>query len=376
MSDNRRRYSTLQKALKSLRPTEPKGNLARHLNTLALFVSGIVGSKKTSLPAIASAVPEGNQPVSRIRKMERWLDNDRIDHETYYLPYVQILLQSLALGPLVLAMDVSEVGEGCLALMLNLIYQKRALPLCWLIVSGKKGHLPVEQHIELVKKLAPLLPAERSVIFVGDGEFDGCDLLSTLDGLGWKYACRTAKNVLLQEGESAFFSPDDLLLAEGDDLWLADVGFTKASYGPVQVGILWQVGQARPLILVSNFEVIDEAFHWYKLRFRIETFFSDQKSRGFYLCHSHIKDIRHMERLLIACCLAYLWVVCLGALVVARGKLALIHRKSRCDWSLFHIGLAWIEYCLNEDLPLTVVFQVSRQRDVHECRTRKIDKST
>ena len=33
MSDNRRRYSTLQKALKSLRATEPKGNLARHLNT-------------------------------------------------------------------------------------------------------------------------------------------------------------------------------------------------------------------------------------------------------------------------------------------------------------------------------------------------------
>jgi len=367
MSDNRRRYSTLQKALKSLRPTEPKGNLARHLNTMAMFISGIIGSKKTSLPAIASAVPDGNEPVSRIRKMERWLDNDRIDHDTYYLPYVQILLQSVAPGPLVLAIDVSEVGDGCLALMINLIYQKRALPLCWLIVAGKKGHLSVECHIEVVKKVAPLLPAERTVIFLGDGEFDGCDLLSTLDGLGWKYACRTAKNVLLQEGQSGWFSADDLLLTEGDDVWLPDVSFTKSGYGPVQVGLLWRVGEAHPLILVSNFEVIDEAFYWYKLRFRIETFFSDQKSRGFYLCHSHIKDIRHMQRLLLVCCLAYLWVVCLGALVVARGKLPLIHRKSRCDWSLFHIGLAWIEYCLNEDLPLTVVFHVPRRRDDYEC---------
>ena len=360
MSDNRQRYYTLQKALKSLRPTEPKGNLARHLNTTALLVSGIIGSKKTNLPAIASAVPDGNLPVSRIRKMERWLDNDRMDANTYYLPYVQILLESLAGKPLILAIDVSEVGNGCLALMINLIYQHRALPLCWLVVAGKKGHLSEELHIQLVQKVQPLLPKDRCVVFLGDGEFDGAALLTTLEGFGWRYACRTAKNVQLRDANGCWFSPQDLLLREGDDIWLPDVCFTRAGYGFVQVGILWQVGQAHPLILVSNFEVIDEAFYWYKYRFRIETFFSDQKSRGFHLCHSHIADIAHMERLLIACCLAYLWVVCLGAWVVWRGKVGLIHRKSRCDWSLFHLGLAWMEYCLNEGLPLTVLFKVPR----------------
>src|ERR1700710_1525541 len=78
----------------------------------------------------------------------------------------------------------------------------------------------------------------------------------------------------------------------------------------------------------------------------IETFFSDQKSRGFYLGHSHIRDTAHLERLLIGTCLAYLWMVCLGAWVVQTGKLTLIHRADRCDWSLFRIGMAWIEFCL------------------------------
>ena len=57
---------------------------------------------------------------------------------------------------------------------------------------------------------------------------------------------------------------------------------------------------------------------------------------------------------MIATCLAYLWVVCLGALVVVRGWLPQIHRTDRCDLSLFQIGLLWIKHCLNEGLPLLV----------------------
>ena len=49
MSDNRHRYRAIKKAIKQLYPTEPKGNQARHLQTLAAMVSGIVGSKRTMI---------------------------------------------------------------------------------------------------------------------------------------------------------------------------------------------------------------------------------------------------------------------------------------------------------------------------------------
>ena len=95
-----------------------------------------------------------------------------------------------------------------------------------------------------------------------------------------------------------------------------------------------------------------EAYRSYKHRFRIETFFSDPKSRGFFLYRSHLSDPKRLERLMLATCLAYLWMVCLGAAVVANGKLPLLHRTKRCDLSLFQIGLLWSEHCLNENLPL------------------------
>jgi hypothetical protein len=355
MSDNLRRYFAIQKALKSLRPTEPKGNVARHLNTLALFISGIIGSQKCHLPAIARKVPTGSRPQSRIRRLERFIANEAIESSVYYLPYVQALLQSLPSGPLVLVIDGSEVGRHCVVLSINVVYKKRALPLCWLVVKGKKGHLSEATHIQLVQKVAPLLAAERAIVFLGDGEFDGVDLLGTLQALGWNYVCRTAQNVLLSEaGEK--FQPTDLLLQPGDRIELPDVGFTAAEYGPVLVALVWETAWKEPLILVSNLDFLEEAYGCYTRRFRIETFFSDQKSRGFYLGHSPISDTAHLERLWIATCLAYLWMVCLGQWVVQTGQLALIHRADRCDWSLFRIGLAWIEFCLNEGLPFWIRF--------------------
>ena len=360
MSDNLRRYFAIQTALKSLRPTEPKGNVARHLNTLAMMICGIIGSQKCHLPAIAKKVPTQSKVQSRIRRMERFFANDAIESSVYSLPYVQALLHSLPTGPLVLVIDGSEIGRHCVLLSINLVYKKRALPLCWLVVKGQKGHLSEATHIELVQKLAPLLPPERRVVFLGDGEFDGGDLLATLQDLGWNYVCRTAKNVLLTEAGERF-QPTDLLLQQGDRIELPEVGFTASEYGPVLVAIVWETSWKEPLILVSNLDFLWEAYAWYKRRFRIETFFSDQKSRGFYLGHSHISDTKHLERLLIATCLAYLWMVCLGQWVVQTGQLAFIHRSDRCDWSLFRIGLAWVEFCLNEGLPLWTRFTVPKR---------------
>ena len=44
----------------------------------------------------------------------------------------------------------------------------------------------------------------------------------------------------------------------------------------------------------------------------IETFFADQKSRGFHLHKSHIADQTRLARLLVAACLAYIWIVYLS----------------------------------------------------------------
>lgn len=356
--DNFRRYLAVRAALKQFYPGEPTGNLARHLNTLAWMISGIVGSKRTNYPEIAKKAPDGNKPPSREKRFSRWVINERIDGETYFAPFAVALLLSLANGSLVLAIDGSEVGRGCLALMVSVVYKGRALPLGWVVVKGSKGHFPEETHVALVQQVAELIPQEADIIFLGDGEFDGLTLQQTIDSYGWQYVCRTAKDIVLTDKDDEF-NGQELGLRPGDFTSIPDITFTREQYGPVHVIAWWAQQYKKPIFLVTNMELAEEACFWYKKRFRIETFFSDQKSRGFHLHKSHLDQPERLATLMIAACLAYIWMVYLGTFARHTGWDKIIHRTDRCDLSLFQLGLALLEYFLNEDIPIPVAFQIS-----------------
>jgi hypothetical protein len=73
---------------------------------------------------------------------------------------------------------------------------------------------------------------------------------------------------------------------------------------------------------------------------------------------SHLSDPQRLLRLLIAACLAYLWIVYLGTLAHVEGWVTVIHRTDRCDLSLFQLGLRLVEHFLNEGMPIPVAFTV------------------
>src|SRR5437899_12216981 len=196
MSDNLRRYRAIHNALKQAYPAQPQGNVARHLHTLAALISGIVGSKSTQLPTIATKVPDGIKPESRVKRFARWLDNANILEEAYFLPYADLLLSHLALQTLVLVMDGSVVGRGGNALMIHGVDKGRALPLAWRVRQGPKGHFPEDLHIALVELIRACLPEGTHVVLLGDGEFDGITLQKTLNEAGWFSACRTAQTTV------------------------------------------------------------------------------------------------------------------------------------------------------------------------------------
>jgi Transposase DDE domain len=114
-----------------------------------------------------------------------------------------------------------------------------------------------------------------------------------------------------------------------------------------------------PLYLVSNMESAEEACRYYEKRFRIETFFSDQKSRGFNIQKSRLEDPQRLSRLLMATCLAYIWVVYLGSLCEKSRWNIIIPRRKRRDLSLFQLGLRLLEHFFNEGLPIPVQFHVT-----------------
>jgi Transposase DDE domain len=360
MSDNLRRYRAIRDALTQCYPGQPSGTVARHLSTLAALISGIVGSKSTQLPHIAAKVPNGTKPESRVKRFARWLDNAHVLEEVYFLPYAEVLLRHLALQTVVLVMDGSGVGRGCTALMIHVVYKGRALPLAWRVRQAPKGHFPEELHIALVTLIRELIPAGTQVVLLGDGEFDGTRLQQTLQQAGWSYACRTATStVATWAGETFRLDALGACLKPGRLIELKEVHYTREAYGPIMVLCCWAKGYHEPLYLVSNMATAEEACRLYEKRFRIETFFSDQKSRGFHIHKSHISDVQRLSRLLIATCLAYIWIVYLGSVCEKEQWRHIIHRRQRCDLSLFQLGLRFLEHLLNEEMSIPVQFHVT-----------------
>jgi len=354
MSDNHQRYRSIRTSLSQMYASEPRGLDAKHLNVLASLISGIVGSQSTNYPKIANKVPDHTKLESRVKRYSRFVNEADPKQEVHWMPFAEQLLANLADHTLVLLMDGSEVGRNCVALVLSVQYRGRALPLGWLVISGKKGHFSQDRHLQLVSAVKELVPQGADVVFLGDGEFDGTELQQKLDGLGWKYACRTASNAILYDGEE--FSFQDLLLRPGMCLEIEEVSFTRQRYGPVLAVAWWDQNREEPIYLVSNFDLKEEVCYWYQKRFKIETFFSDQKSRGFHLHKSHLSDPSRLARLMLAACLAYLWIVYLGLWSVGQELHKVVHRTDRCDLSLFQLGLRVLEHLLDFNMPIPVSF--------------------
>ncbi len=356
MSDSRRQYRAIRQAMKQLYPEEPRGNVARHLETLVYMISGIVAGKSCQLPKMASRVPGEVHPDSRTKQFSRWVQNENVTFELYFQPFVQSLLERLAaVRPLVLIMDGSQVARGCVTLMVSVIYAHRAIPIGWLVIEGVKGHFATEAHLALVREVQTRVPATATVIFLGDGEFDSPALLAEVDSYEWEYVCRTAKNIAIQVSDNRL-TLAELGVARGGHIYQKQARFTAEAYGPVMVVAWWDTRYPDPIYLVSNMASGKRACDWYRKRMHVETFFSDQKSRGFQLDRSHLSDPERVGRLLIAASLAYLWVLCLGNAAHEDDWLPIIHRRSRCDLSLFQLGLRLLDYLLNHDQPIPSSF--------------------
>ena len=358
MSDTYRRYGAIKQGLLQFYQPRPTGHRERHLNTLVALICGLSGGQRAHLSTIADHAPsDGADQESLITRFRRWLKHDTNTSKGWFLPVAKALLANLAQQPLTLVLDGSVVGRGCVALMLSVVYHGRALPLAWVVVKGKKGHFPQQTHCALLAQIQEVIPAGAAVTVLGDGEFDGTAFQAALRRLQWQYVCRTAPNLLMTvEGQQ--FTVGAMAPERGEKLAVRPAWITAEQYGPVSILAVWEAAYEEPLYLVTNMPDLAAALALYRKRAHIETFFSDQKSRGFHLHKSHLSDPERLTRLLIASCLAYLWLVYLGVCALHDDWLKCLHRRDRCDLSLFRLGVRLLARCLKDDIPLPEGFLV------------------
>jgi hypothetical protein len=347
MSDSYRCFNMIFSSLKSIFPSAPSGNLLRHLKSTAFLINGIIRSNRCNLPDVAAKCADARKPASREKSFYRLLKNPNFTYDTFYLPFAQALLHAVNTKYLAIVFDGSVVGNGCIALVAGLVYRNRSLPLCWLVRKGCKGHMEQEFHIELWQQLLTIVPADKTIIFFGDGEFDGSKFLHNISKNKHVFVARTAENRKMTTRDD-IFKIRDLDVGAEEFIWVPKAKpFADSSFSCHAV-VWWNRDYKEPIYLFTNLQPIEEALYWYKKRFTIETFFSDQKSRGFHIHKSHIAKPQRLQRLLIAAAVAYLFVIYFGIYATLHDFYKTIHRTERCDLSMFKLGQRFIDYLLGQ----------------------------
>ena len=310
------------------------------------MVTGMIQSKNCQLPAIAGQTPDPIKRESQVKKYTRWLRNDKVNANIFFLPFIEKVIKVLATDQIFLIFDGSTVARDSACLMASIIYQKRAIPIAWIPVEGRKGHFTEAVHIELLHQVKSMLPQDAKVIVLGDGEFDGINFLQSILDAGWDFAVRTSKNTNLYRDKTKLTLP--VTLPNNQIKSYAKVLFTGKKFGPV-TAVTCRIKNGGSLQhLISSSTSANEIVRWYKKRCIIETLFSDKKSRGFKLDKSLISDISRIGRLIIVTSLAYIWLVLLGDYAKASGLVKAFHRTERCDLSLLQLGFRLLEYLIHQ----------------------------
>jgi hypothetical protein len=322
---------------------------------VSLMMTGLVRSRSVHQKDIASEVPLRTQDRSFEQRQRRFLKNERMQVDSIYAPFIRPFVQACKGRMIPIILDGSAAGYHCQMLMAAVGYQHRALPLAWSVREGQKGHFPATDHLDVTKRAARLIPEDTDVVLLGDGEFGNVPLARDAKLRNWYFVFRAAcDDTIWVDGEQVAL--DAFRVQQSEMLWLESVLWTGEQFGPVNVVVTWNDDEQAPMYLITNFDLPQETLYWYDRRFWIEPMFRDDKSLGFNLQTSHLRDPKRMERLLLIVSLAYLWMLFLGSLAVFCGAIRLIDRADRRDRSVFSYGLGWLPRLFRLDLHIPVRF--------------------
>ena len=159
--------------------------------------------------------------------------------------------------------------------------------------------------------------------------------------LTWRWRIRVKGNQrLLSKGQVII--PKTLPLSIGDiRLFSGTINFGKG-LEHLSLSAGWAKGSREPWYVLSADAANREIFGDYGRRFGIEEAFRDEKSGGFDLEESRIRDAQKLERLILVIAVASIVAVSEGVSVILEERREEVDPHWKQGLSYFQIGLRWI----------------------------------
>lgn len=359
MSSSQQLYKQLNEKLSELVKVKNR----KQLENWIWVIVGILQSQSSNLSQIANYLPMKTEAESRLTLIRRWVMNPHIKVWLFYKAILKKVLAGWSTQTAFLILDgVMVYGDRWQIFRVSLQHGCRAIPIAWVVVSGK-GLVKVSKLRAMLEKVHKLLkPYFENVIFLADAGFRGCEWAHLCREFGWNYVIRIASNtyVTLPDGRSERL---DVWVRPSCNRYFQNVRLTLEAKLQTNVSITWttdkKTGQPEMVAIMSNQAASRERLREYARRMCIEQSFRDDKSSGFDMAHIRLQHAERIDRLLLALAVATLGCHELGEEVLAQGELVRrqIDPGTTRELSLFQLGLRWLKRALAIDIYLLPPFK-------------------
>lgn len=321
------------------------------LRCLITFVWAIVGlllSHQVHLSQWALYRVGSAKAGSKQRQLSRWLHNQKIEPGLVYGPLLKAALGAWAGERLYLVLDSSTLWGRFTLVRLALIYRGRALPLSWLVLVSQSATVAYADYNSLLTQAALWLPEHSQVVLLADRGFGDLKLLRLARDLGWGFRLRLKSSIWVYRANHPRTKVGRLMPPKGQALFVHKVWITNGWFGPVYLALAHVQTPAgyEQWAILSDEPTDLHTFDEYGLRFDIEENFLDDKSAGFQLESSEIRDAEALSRLCLILAIATLYLVNSGVAVVITRQRHRVDAHWQRGLSYLQLGWRWLQYAL------------------------------
>jgi Transposase DDE domain len=341
----------------------------RHLQTMAWMVVGLIETGEVSLPAWVPFVSgRARYAQSTQRRFRRWLGNRRIEVAPLYGPLMAQALREWGTQTMYLALDTSMLWNQYCLIRLSVVYRGRAVPVVWEVIEQGSSSVPHEAYAPLLDAVLALVPAGVKVVFLADRGFADTALLAHLRRLGWHFRIRIKATFSVLRPGQPTCKVEDFTLPLGRALFLHHVAITAEQFGAVSLALARHTKTGEYWYIVSDEPTGVHTFGEYGHRFDSEENFLDDKSNGFQLESSLVRDAAALTRLCFVLAVATLYLVAQGTQVVMAHKRRWVDPHWLRGNSYLRIGWHWVKSALVRGWELFATLHLSGMPDPEPSR--------
>jgi hypothetical protein len=341
----------------------------RHLQTFIWMVVGLIHSGCVSLTAWVPFVRgRACYAQSTQRRFARWLRNARIEVHSLYTPLIQQAMAEWGKHTMYLALDTTILWNRYCIVRISVIYRGRAVPLVWQVLEHGSSSVAYEAYEALLDAVPPLLPLGVKVVFLADRGFADMQLLAHLRRLRWHFRIRIKASFGVYRFGHSSCKVEDFTLAPGRAIFLHNVAITANHFGPISLALARHTSNGECWYVVSDDPTSVQTFVEYGWRFDIEENFLDDKSHGFQLESSLVRDADALTRLCLVLAVTTLYLVAQGTHVVATHKRRWVDPHWLRGNSYLRIGWQWVKTALSQGWTLFATLRLSGTPDPEPAR--------